>query len=120
MLHAIFKMSYLIFDTEMFIQKLASVNALEGSKTTLYCETEEQDAPVEWFKNGFLMTECTTDITMEAKNGRFYKLIFARANLQDRGTYSIRKNGIINKAVLNVTGNLIPCILRFGNYFPFI
>ncbi|CAG2194444.1 TTN [Mytilus edulis] len=91
---------------QMFKKTLTKVTIVEGSGAMFECETEEENSPVEWFKDGKTINDTSENIKMESLQGYIYKLTITSTSLQDTGTYTILKNGIRNEAVLEVKGDL--------------
>lgn len=78
---------------------------MEGAEAMFECETEEENSPVEWSKDGKPINDKAKNIRIETLRRNCYKLTISSTSLQDIGTYSILKNGICSKAVLEVKGN---------------
>lgn len=97
---------HIFFFLQIAMFKLALVNStvLEGSSTVFECETEDESSAIKWFKNDAKLAEIQKNIIMETLPDHIYKLKIASTRLGDKGTYSIKKNGVCSKAVLNVKG----------------
>ncbi|VDI74011.1 Hypothetical predicted protein, partial [Mytilus galloprovincialis] len=89
----------------MFKQPLQNKTSVEGSNTTFECETEKENSDSEWFKDGVKMVDGNKKIKMETVLGHTFKLTIKCISLLDNGKYSIRVNGILSEAELDVKCN---------------
>lgn len=85
-----------------FKRPLENVTTLEGHATTFDFETEKENSPVEWFKDGITITQNTDKIKMESLPGHIYRLTIFHTSLYDKGIYMIKKKGTFSEAVLDV------------------
>lgn len=95
----------------MFKQPLQNKTSVEGSNTTFECETEEENSDSEWYKDGIKMDDDTTKIKMETVLRHIFKLTIKRTSVLDSGKYSIRVNGILSEAELDVKCNQLEILL---------
>lgn len=86
---------------------MKDVIVVEGFKSVFECETEDENSPVEWSKDGVRIISNTENKKMVAIIGRVYKLTIIKTSFQDRGRYCIQKNGIRSEALLDVKGIMI-------------
>lgn len=89
----------------MFKRPLTDLTTMEGSTAYLECETERENCPFKWFKDDEAITDKTENIKMEAIEGCIFKLTINHTSFQDKGKYSIKKNGICSQSMLNVKGS---------------
>lgn len=89
---------------------MENVLTLEGLETVFECQTEEENCPFDWFKEGDKLTTITKHLTMETLPGNIYKLTISQTLLSDGGKYTIKMNGVVSEAILKVEGNQVQCI----------
>lgn len=78
---------------------------MESEDTVFECKTEKEDGDVKWFKDGICITDRNDKMKMKILPGYIYQLTVHQTSLQDRGKYTIQKNGVRCDATLDVTGN---------------
>lgn len=86
---------------------------MEGLNTKLECETEEEDCPIRWLKNGIEINDPSEKMEIYQSKGRLRTLIINDTSLEDSGNYSIiitdRRSQILGRtcsAIVDVKGNL--------------
>ncbi|VDI73379.1 Hypothetical predicted protein [Mytilus galloprovincialis] len=87
----------------LFKEPLRNKTSLESEDTVFECKTEKEDSDVKWFKDGDCIIDRNDKITMKILPGYIYQLTVHHTSLQDRGKYTIQKNGIRCDATLDVT-----------------
>lgn len=88
----------------MFKRPLVNVTIMEGLDTQFECETEEENSPVEWLKNGLELTRKSNNIKMESLPNHIYTLTITSTSMNDEGTYMLKKKGFFSEAKLDVKG----------------
>ncbi|CAG2227944.1 unnamed protein product [Mytilus edulis] len=78
---------------------LENVTIMEGLDTVLECETEEENRPVQWFKNGKEISNQSDKIRM---TGNLHNLTILQTSLDDSGTYTVKTKGRTSHAELTV------------------
>ncbi|VDI65032.1 Hypothetical predicted protein [Mytilus galloprovincialis] len=78
---------------------LENVTIMEGLDTVLECETEEENRPIQWFKNGKEISNQSDIIKM---TGHLHNLTILQTSLDDSGTYTVKTKGRTSHAVLTV------------------
>lgn len=86
---------------------------MEGLYTKLECETEEEDCPIKWLKNGIEINDSSEKMEIYQSKGRLHTLSIPDTSIEDSGNYSIiitdRRSQILGRtcsAIVDVKGNL--------------
>lgn len=78
---------------------------MEGLDTIFECETEYQNCPTEWFKDGTLITSENNNMKTEISPENIHKLTITNTSLRDSGIYSMKMKSIYSEAFLDIKGN---------------
>ncbi|CAG2235186.1 TTN [Mytilus edulis] len=85
--------------TAIITQPLDNVLIMEGLDTVLECETEDENCPVQWLKNGKEISNQSDRIKMI---GKVHRLTILQTSLEDSATYTVKTKGRTSQALLTV------------------
>ena len=98
-----------------FTKKLQNIEIEELKSAELKCETNRENLPIEWFKDGKVI-QPNEHYTME-DNGQIHSLIIHNTLLNDQGSYTcqIKSNGKGTTATLKVKEIPADFVQKIGN-----
>lgn len=85
-----------------FTKPLVNIEVTEGQSIVLECTLSKPNRPVTWFKKGSKVSASETIVLKS--DGSNHKLTIERAELSDKGDYSIKVDGKTSKASVKVIG----------------